>query len=86
METLWWLTMCPSTRSLGSRRLSGVLAQASDSWQREVSVARVSGALMVCFADLVMNENIAKLHLILGIKQQTLKGEDEGWLVPVSSK
>jgi hypothetical protein len=54
--------------------------------QREVSVARVSGALMVCFADLVMNENIAKLHLILGIKQQTLKGEDEGWLVPVSSK
>ena len=26
-----WLTMCPSTRSLGSRRLSGVLAQASDS-------------------------------------------------------
>src|SRR5215831_18614363 len=31
METLWWLTMCPSTRSLGSRRLSGVLAQASDS-------------------------------------------------------
>src|SRR5499433_3468814 len=31
METLWWLTMCPSTRSLESRRLSGVLAQASDS-------------------------------------------------------